>query len=51
MVTETDEVVSDDDVVDVLCVVVKVSDCDSSCVSFVDLEICVRLSDFSSDSL
>ena len=53
MVTETDEVVSDDDVVvmDGLCVVVEVADRDWSCISSVDLEICVRLSDLSSDSL
>ena len=52
VVTVTDEVVSVDDLVlDGLSVVVEVADCDSSCVSFVDLEICVRLSDLSSDSL
>ena len=47
----TNEVVSDDDAVDCLSVVVEAADCDSSCVSFADLQICVRLSDFSSDSL
>ena len=51
MVTETDEVVSDDDVTDCLCVVVVVADCDWSCISFVALEICVRQTDLSSDSL
>ena len=51
VVTLTDELVSADDVLDGLSVLGEVSDRDSCCVSYVDWEICVRLSDFSSDSL
>ena len=51
MVTETDELVSADDVLDGLSVLGEVADRDSSCVSCFDLEICVKLSDFSSGSL
>ena len=51
VVTERDEVVSDDDVLDGLSVVGEVADSDSCCVSFVDLESCDKLTVLSSDSL